>query len=391
MQTRFAARLGAIVFAASLAASAFAAEPSLERWRSYTGVSWDAAQGKPFANSVGAPIAGIHFDGRDRAFVSTPRLVASDAPATLSILDTRVTSGPARLSAFPSTAANDVLGAPATHLRNVLGFHIDRRNGWLWALDQGFVAGEAEAPPGGQKIMVIDLATRKTVKVIPLDAVADRKGSFLNDIVVDEARRLAFVSDSGLRSAPRNQAAIIVADFATGNARRVLDRHPGVLPQADAKVMSHGEEVWPGKPLVLGVNGIALSPDAQTLYWTVTSGTHAWAVPTALLRDPQVKEATLAKAVRDLGDVEGNTDGIATGPDGTLYITDVTRNGLAQYDPRKGTLSLLAAHDGVHWPDTVTIGPDGHVVFTASHLNRHFAGQVKPGEERYELWRLTRD
>ncbi|GAB3374392.1 hypothetical protein GCM10027317_14170 [Massilia agri] len=41
--------------------------------------------------------------------------------------------------------------------------------------------------------------------------------------------------------------------------------------------------------------------------------------------------------------------------------------------------------------DTATIGPDGDVVFTASHLNRHFAGQVKPGEERYELWRLTRD
>lgn len=388
MQTRFAA---AILAAASLAASAFAAEPSLERWRSYTGVSWDAAQGTPFANSVGAPIAGIHFDAKGRAFVSTPRLVAPDAPATLSILDTRATSGPARLSAFPSTAANDVRGAPATHLRNVLGFHIDRRNGWLWALDQGFVAGEAEAPPGAQKIMVIDLASRKTVKVIPLDAVADRKGSFLNDIAVDEARQLAYISDSGLRSAPRNQAAIIVADFATGRARRVLNRHPSVLPQAGAKVMSHGEEVWPGKPLVLGVNGIALSPDAQTLYWTVTSGTHAWAIPAALLRDPQANEEMLAKAVRDLGEIGGNTDGIVTAPDGTLYITDVTRNGLAQYDPRKGTLSLLAAHDGVHWPDTVTIGPDGDVIFTASHLNRHFAGQVKPGEERYELWRLTRN
>lgn len=390
MQIRFAARLGAILVAASFAASAFAAEPVLERWRSYAGVSWDAAQGKPFANSVGAPIAGIHFDTKGRAFVSTPRLVAADAPATLSILDTRAINGPARLSAFPSPAANDIHGAPATHLRNVLGFHIDRRNGWLWALDQGFVAGEAEAPPGGQKIMVIDLESRKTVRVIPLDAVADRKGSFLNDIVVDEARRLAFVSDSGLRSAPRNQAAIIVADFATGGARRLLDRHPSVLPQAGAKVMAHGEEVWAGKPLVLGVNGIALSPDAQTLYWTVTSGTHAWAIPTALLRDPQASDEVLAKAVRDLGDIGGNTDGIVTGADGTLYITDVTRNGLAQYDPRTGTLSLLAAHDGVHWPDTVTIGPDGDVVFTASHLNRHFAGQVKQGEERYELWRVKR-
>ncbi|MCI0994526.1 MULTISPECIES: hypothetical protein [Pseudomonas] len=31
---------------------------------------------------------------------------------------------------------------------------------------------------------------------------------------------------------------------------------------------------------------------------------------------------------------------------------------------------------------------DGALVFTASNLNQHFAGAVKPGEERYELWRL---
>ena len=63
----------------------------------------------------------------------------------------------------------------------------------------------------------------------------------------------------------------------------------------------------------------------------------------------------------------------------------------AGYDPRSGKLSLAAANDGVHWPDTATIGPDGDVIFTASHLNRHFAGQVKKGEERYELWRLKRN
>lgn len=105
----------------------------------------------------------------------------------------------------------------------------------------------------------------------------------------------------------------------------------------------HGEEVWPGKPLVLGVNGIALSPDGQALYWTVTTGTHAYATPTALLREP-----------------------------------------------RTGSMELLAADEGVHWPDTPAIGPDGRLVFTSSNLNRHFAGQVKPGEERYELWRVSR-
>jgi sugar lactone lactonase YvrE len=392
-RTPWLAALGAA--ALLLASGAHAADSArLERWRSYTGVSWAAPAGgrqpAAFANSVNAPIAGIHFDAGGRAFVSTPRLISPDAPATLSILDTQATSGPARLAAFPSTQANAIDAAPETHLRNVLGFYVDRRNGWLWALDQGYVAGESEAPAGGQKIMVIDLRTRRIVKTIGLDAVADRKGSFLNDIVVDERRRLAYLSDSGLRSAPANQAGIIVADFASGQARRVLDRHPSVMPQAGGKVLAHGTEVWPGKPLVLGINGIALSPDGATLYWTVTSATHAYAVPTALLRDPAAAPAALAAAVRELGDVGGNSDGIVTDAAGTLYITDVTRNGIVRYDPRSGSMALLAADDGVRWPDTPAVGPKGELVFTASDLHQHFAGQVAPGSERYELWRLKR-
>jgi sugar lactone lactonase YvrE len=388
--------LGAFAAAAFFLSGAASADgqPALERWRSYTGVSWTAAaDGRdpaPFAGSANAPIAGIHFDASGRAFVSTPRLVSADSPATLSILDTNASTGPARLTAFPSAAANAVAGAPDRHLRNVLGFHIDRRNGWLWALDQGFVAGEASAPKGGQKIMVFELRTQKLVKTMALDGVADRKGSFLNDIVVDEAHKIAYVSDSGLRSAPDNQAGLIVVDFGTGRARRVLDRHASLMPQAGVKVVSHGEEVWPGKPLVLGVNGIALSPDARTLYWTVTTGTHAYAMPTALLRDPRAGKTALAAAVRALGDVGGNTDGIVTDAEGRLYITDVTRNGIVEYDPRSGSMGLLAADEGVRWPDTPTLAPDGRLVFSASNLNRHFAGQVKPGEERYELWRVSR-
>jgi hypothetical protein len=63
-------------------------------------------------------------------------------------------------------------------LRNVLGFYVDRHNGWLWALDMGFVAGETESPVGAQKLMVLDLKSGRTVKSIALDGVADRKASF---------------------------------------------------------------------------------------------------------------------------------------------------------------------------------------------------------------------
>lgn len=370
-----------------------AADPlPLERWRSYQGVSWEvpvAGQAATlFAQSVNAPIAGLHFDAQGGAFVSTPRLLSPAAPATLSRLDTTAEGGPARLTAFPSIQGNDVSAPPHQALRNVLGFHVDRRNGWLWALDMGFVAGEAESPAGAQKVMVLELVSGKLVKTIALDGAADRAGSFLNDIAVDERRRVAYVSDSGFRSAPRNKVGLIVVDYAAGTARRVLDGHASLQIEPGVKVISGGSEVWPGNPLLIGVNGIALSPDGATLYWTVTTGTQVWAVPTGVLRRKGASDEQIARAVRSMGVVGGNTDGIVTDAAGRLYITDVTRGGIVRHDPKAQGMVLVAANDAVHWPDTPAFHPDGDLVFTASALNQHFAGQVKAGEERYELWRL---
>lgn len=368
------------------------ANPALELWRSYAGVSWDRAhQGsapKTFSNSVNSPICGIHFDESGRAFVSTPRLVSNQSPATLSILDINSKSSPALLTAFPSVEGNALSTEPDQSLRSVLGFYVDRSNGWLWALDMGYVAGETEAPLGAQKVLVFDLQTGSTIKRIDLDSASDRRGSFLNDIAVDEHRRFGYISDSGLRSAPDNMVGIIVVDFASGTARRVLHKHPSLQVVPEVKVFSHDNEVWPGNPMKLGINGIALSPGGGTLYWTVTTGLHAFSVSTDLLRDSLSKDADISSAVRDIGDVEGNTDGIVTDATGNLYITDVTHGGIVRYDPRAKKMVLLASDAGVHWPDTPTIDGDGNLVFSSSNLNQHFAGAIKPGEERYELWRL---
>ena len=139
----------------------------------------------------------------------------------------------------------------------------------------------------------------------------------------------------------------------------------------------------------LGINGIALSPDGNTLFWTVTTGLHAFSVSTDLLRDSLSKDADISSAVQDIGDVGGNTDGIVTDATGNLYITDVTHGGIVKYDPRAKKMTLLTSDAGVRWPDTPTIDGEGNLVFSSSNLNQHFAGAIKPGEERYELWRLT--
>jgi hypothetical protein len=130
---------------------------------------------------VNLPICGVHFDARGRVFVSTPRLVSAKSPATLNILDIRATTGPALLSAFTSAEANAVGSAPDQNLRSVLGFHVDRNNGWLWALDQGFVAGESEALAGAQKIL-------QTVRKLPEFGVKQRE-----EQAVRESERLGLI------------------------------------------------------------------------------------------------------------------------------------------------------------------------------------------------------
>lgn len=369
-------RLSALALAASMLTNGIAlaqpAESGLSPWRQYTGVSWDTPASAPaarFAGSTSAPIVGLHFDGSGKAYVSTPRLISAQAPATLSTLDLSSTDSVARLTAFPSPAANDGKADPAQTLRSVLGFYVDQRNGWLWALDAGYVAGELQAPAGAQKLMVYELASGKLVKRIALDSVANRKGSFLNDIAVDEKRKVAYVSDSGLRSAPDNQAGIIVIDFKAGTARRMLDKHSSVMPEADVKVFSHGAEVWAGNPLRVGINGITLSPDGETLYWTVTAGSKLWSAPAALLRNSKTAGKALEAAVRKRATVGGNTDGITAAPDGRIYITDVTRDGIARFDAKDGKASLVAADARISWPDTATVGPGNALYFTVNNPN----------------------
>lgn len=379
----------ALVAGTTIASAAAAPEPQLTPWRQYSGVTWDlSASPVRSKDSTGAPIVGLRFDSKGNAYVSTPRLLSAKAPATISTLDLAAGYTVARLRAFPSAQANDSLGAPANTLRSVLGFHIDQRNGWLWAIDAGFVAGEKEAPAGAQKLMVFDLATRKLVKKVSLDGVADRKGSFLNDLAVDETGKVAYISDSGFRSAPKNQAGIIVVELASGKARRVLHQHPAVMPEPGRKVHAHGAEVWPDNPLLVAINGIALSPDGATLYWTVTAGSKLHSISTAALRNGKVGKAALAGAVRDRGAVGGNTDGIVAAADGGIYITDVSRNGIVRFDPATDSMRLVASDERIFWPDTASIGPENALYFTASNLNKHFAGAVADGQERYTIWKL---
>ena len=251
-----------------------------------------------------------------------------------------------KLTPFPDAAAQEQFVSP-------LGMTVDA-NGQLWVLDEGMVAGTGTVA-GAQKLFRIDPASGKIAQVIPLSAPALLPDSHVNDVRIDLTHGkagTAFITDTSVDVHP----ALIVVDLATGHQRRILADTVSVMPVPGFVAVMDGVagRYDPAHATIPqgGVNGIALSPDQQTLYWQPQSSRRLYSAPTAVLSDPNTSEANLEKAVKDEGET-GVGDGMATGPDGSLYITDDERHAILRHRP-DGQVSVVAHDPRLTEPDGLT-------------------------------------
>ncbi|MNJ44758.1 Major royal jelly protein [compost metagenome] len=145
------------------------------------------------------------------------------------------------------------------------------------------------------------------------------------------------------------------------------------------------------KPLGVASDGIALSADGKTLYFTPLSSRHLYAVATDLLMNPQVSEQQLDAAVQDLGE-KGASDGMEADADGAIYAGDYEHNSIRKRLP-DGTWQTLVHDPRLLWPDTLSIGPDGYLYFTANQLHRQagFRSGQDQRQKPYSLMRLKID
>lgn len=336
--------------------------------------SWAQAQAYAQADVFKrAPLHGVKVDRQGQVFVSTARLVDARVPATLNRLIER--AGRVTLGPFPNWSLHALIRPDG--LRNVLGFAIDSKN-QLWALDMGFAAGDVEAAPGAQKLVIFDIESGRELRRYPLlDAVADRKTSFLNDLALDERRQLAYISDSGSRAENGAAGGIIVLDLQTGLSRRVLDRSPLTGDDPARPLFVNGEPALPGQALRVGINGIALSPDGERLYWSITTGDAVYALDTRHIRGDAQPPADLEAHVIGPVRIGGGSDGMAVGPDGQIYVTNITLNRIQQIDPTSWGVRTLVEGPEWIWPDTLAFDREGNLWASTNHLNHAFSGQMQ--------------
>lgn len=328
---------------------------------------------------------GVTVSEQGRLFVNFPQW-GDNAPFSVGeIRDGKVVPYPDQAINTPDQKA------PARHFISVQSVVADGQ-GRLWVLDTA--APKFSAPqPGGAKLVAIDLKSNKVVKTLVFPANVILPSTYVNDMRFDfrtGKEGTVYVTDSSV-SGP---GAIIVMDIATGKATRRLDGDVSTsadkrfIPTVEGEAMLARGADGTAKPFGVASDGIALSPDGQTLYFSPLSSRHLYAVPTRLLRDEHVTEAQLSAAVLDMGE-KGASDGLEADANGAVYASDYEHNGIRKR-LADGTWQTIVHDPRAIWPDTLSIGPDGYLYFTANQLNRQagFHGGKDLRTKPYSLFRV---
>ncbi|MDE1170826.1 MAG: L-dopachrome tautomerase-related protein [Verrucomicrobium sp.] len=252
----------------------------------------------------------------------------------------------------------------------------------LWILDTGS-PGLAGVVPGQAKLVGVDLATGRAKKVIVFSGEAAPPKSYINDVRIDTARKVAYLSDSGL-------GGVLVVDLEKGGARRVLQDHPSTQPEEGFALQVNGKVLRgpDGKSPRIASDGIELSADKAMLYYHALTGRTLYSVPTAALRDPALKPAELAAQVRAVADT-GPVDGLGLGKDGRIYLSCLEDGVIRSVVPGEA-VQEVCRDPRFLWPDTFATGPDGSLYFTCSQVENmpRFNGGKSARTAPYAVFRL---
>lgn len=247
-------------------------------------------------------------------------------------------------------------------LDSVLGLRSDPR-GVVWMLDNGMRSG---ATP---KLVGWDTRGNELHRVVYLPPPISVAGSFLNDLAVDATHAFVYIADP----AQGADAALVVVDLLTGEARRVLQGHRSVVPE-DVELRVDGRPVTlrapdgTERPARVGVNPIALDAGDEWLYFGPMHARTLYRVRTSDLRDASMPDAELARRVEPYAD-RPVSDGISIDEGGNIYISDVGAGAVGVVGPDK-RYRLLAQDPRLSWPDAFSYGPDGKIYVAVNQLHK---------------------
>ncbi|WAC74089.1 hypothetical protein OU995_04995 [Roseateles sp. SL47] len=292
------------------------------------------------------------------------------APAAAQLIEI---TGANSYRAWPSEVLQRGTGASADdRIDSPLGLLVDHR-GRLWVIDMGLQLGKT-------RLWSFDIRSGQVLHRIELPADLAPKGSFIQDLAVDEVGGWVYLADIA-------NPGLITINIATGESRR-FGGHASVQADPKARMVIGGQEIqFQGAPAQVGVNPITLSADRKTVFYGAMNGQRWYAVPAHLLR-PGVSDEQTAAGIRQVG-AKPVSDGAATTPDGRHFFTNLNASGIDVLDS-KGQLKPLVRDPRLDWPDSVHHFEGGWLYVSVNQLYKTpaFTGGADQGKPPYRVMRV---
>jgi sugar lactone lactonase YvrE len=261
-------------------------------------------------------LVGIGVSAKGRVFATAP---AGRVRSRYSVVEVNPKTG--AITPYPDAAWNNFneQGDGKSQWISVQALWVDK-NDHLWALDSSLPKLDQERLP--PKLVEFDVSTNKVIRQYDFNRVVSPKDS-LNDLRIDVVHNYAYLTNIG------SKGSLVVLDLKTGKARQVLidDRSTFADPKQHLMI---GKEIAlrpDGSEVAIHADGIAMSPDAQWLYYRPLTDHNYWRVPTAALRDENLSDAELSKKVEYLGS-SVLSGGLIMDRQSTLYGGDLEHSTL---------------------------------------------------------------
>ncbi|HVJ55930.1 MAG TPA: L-dopachrome tautomerase-related protein [Aliidongia sp.] len=305
-------------------------------------------------------LVGIGVSHEGRVFATAP---AQNVRSRYSMVEVDPATG--ALKPYPDAAWNSFTDQPGGKPEwiSVQALWVDEDD-HLWALDSSLPQLDQEKLP--PKLVEFDLSTDKMIRQYGFKDVITATDS-LNDVRIDTVHGYAYLTNAA------NKGSLVVLDLKSGEAKQVLVGDRSTFADPNQHLMIDGEPALrpDGSVVAIQADGIALSPDAEWLYYRPLTDHNYWRVPTAALRDTRLSPTDLAKMVEYLGTAE-LTGGLIMDRHGTLYGGDLEHGTVVALTPAPGghTLnSMVFASDPskLSWADGFAIS-EGYLYIADSHL-----------------------
>jgi len=263
-------------------------------------------------------------------------------------------------------------GKPAfdTALDTPLGLTFDKNDN-LYVIDMGQTISKT-------RLWSFDTKTNKFVNKVELPESVAPKGSFIQDIAIDDVHQWAFLADIA-------NPGIIAVNLKTGEARR-FGGHKALQSEDIDMIIDGKVTYFSGKPARVAVNPVTISADRETLYFGAMNGTKWYSLPTKLFRD-RADDTSIGIAVKIIGN-KPISDGAGIDTKGNHYFTNLPGHAISKLSA-KGALTDIITDKRLLWPDNVFYA-NGWLYISVNQLNTTpaFTGSKDEGHAPYFIYKF---